>query len=117
MAYKNPLDPRKKQAKKRWYENNKDKCLVNIYKRRREKREYIDKIKDVPCADCGNRFPPCVMDFDHRDKKIKFKNISQMLVESLSRIKLEIKKCDIVCANCHRIRTWKRKNKALSDNG
>ena len=50
------------------------------------------------------------MDFDHKNGKIKVGNIASMTTRnlSLSRIKNEIEKCDIVCANCHRIRTYKR---------
>jgi len=57
--------------------------------------------------DCGGDFPSCVMDFDHRDPTAKKYNVSQMLYRfSWKKIQDEIEKCDLVCANCHRIRTW-----------
>ena len=68
-------------------------------------RTIIDSIKDVPCCDCGNKFPPCAMDFDHVRGEKRF-NIGQHIAgHSLDSILSEIEKCDIVCANCHRIRT------------
>lgn len=51
------------------------------------------------------------MDFDHRDPATKTKAVSQLISEcrSMDIILEEIAKCDLVCANCHRIRTWARK--------
>jgi hypothetical protein len=64
--------------------------------------------KERPCADCGVQYPHYVMDFDHREDK-KF-TISKMAGRvSQQRLKEEIAKCDVVCANCHRERTHQRK--------
>jgi hypothetical protein len=75
---------------------------------RRIVRPLIDAIKDRPCADCGLRFPPICMDFDHRDPTTKLENVSILYGNGAAweRIRAEIDKCDVVCANCHRIRTW-----------
>lgn len=77
---------------------------------RRKKREVIDAMKDAPCADCGGRFHPVVMDFDHRDGEQKLFNVSAAIPLGLSidRIRAEVAKCDVVCANCHRMRTHRR---------
>jgi len=58
------------------------------------------------CMDCGIS-DPRVLEFDHlRDKK---DNVSNLLNKSnWTTIENEIKKCEIVCANCHRIRTQDR---------
>jgi hypothetical protein len=45
------------------------------------------------------------MDFDHRNITDKMFTVSQRLVCSLERLIAEVDKCDLVCANCHRIRT------------
>lgn len=77
--------------------------------RRKTARDYIDKVKDVPCADCGQKWPAVAMDFDHvRGEKIK--GIANYVsgAYKLDLIKEEIAKCEVVCACCHRIRTWKR---------
>ena len=70
----------------------------------------IEEIKDVPCQDCGNTFPPECMDFDHARGEKSF-TIGQMKAHySRRRLLDEIDKCDVVCANCHRTRTKKRRN-------
>lgn len=70
----------------------------------RSNQEWINSIKDKPCADCGKTFPSCCMDFDHVRGK-KFKGIGRMVGFSEARILEEIAKCDVVCACCHRVRT------------
>lgn len=93
---------------KEHYEANKAVYAANRNKNRSLIRDEVNRLKLVPCADCGVNYPPYVMDFDHlHDKR---GNISQM-VGSVSKecLLLEISKCDIVCANCHRKRTYKRK--------
>lgn len=57
-----------------------------------------------PCVDCGNS-DPRVLEFDHKDEFTKSHNVSEMFQYSWSRIMDEINKCDVRCANCHRIRT------------
>ena len=68
-------------------------------------RALVDSAKDVPCMDCGVRYPPYVMDFDHRDPSVKFLGVGMMTHRSPAKIIEEIAKCDVVCSNCHRIRT------------
>lgn len=74
-------------------------------------RRLIDEIKRTkPCADCKTCYPPVAMDFDHRPSEGKVFEISDKLGRvSLETLMLEIEKCDIVCANCHRIRTHRRR--------
>jgi len=69
----------------------------------------LNKLRDVPCADCGRRFPPCVMQFDHRDATAKKYEVTQILTHAHATILAEVAKCDIVCTNCHRDRTYKRR--------
>lgn len=68
--------------------------------------------KEVPCADCGVSYPHYVMDFDHRPDEIKLFGIANARGQSrtLEEIMVEIDKCDVVCANCHRERTHDRAN-------
>ena len=68
-------------------------------------RAEIAKAKDVPCADCGGRFPAVCMDFDHLPERGPKKfNVSQTSRSAESRAE-EMAKCEVVCANCHRIRS------------
>jgi hypothetical protein len=67
-------------------------------------------MKDTPCADCGVQYPPYVMQFDHVHGKKSFTIGRQSCVISRARLCAEIAKCDVVCANCHEERTYKRRN-------
>jgi hypothetical protein len=70
----------------------------------------LDAIKLRPCADCGSTFPPCAMDFDHRSPATKRTAVSRMIGRAgMASILAEVAKCDIVCANCHRERTFRRR--------
>ena len=79
--------------------------------RRKAIRALITRAKDRPCADCGVRYPRYVMDFDHRDPAAKRYSIGR---DGLSKLTVqeflsEVAKCDVVCANCHRTRTYARR--------
>lgn len=62
-----------------------------------------------PCTDCGNEFHPVCMDFDHVKGEKKF-NISKAAQLPITTDDLldEIDKCELVCSNCHRLRTYYR---------
>lgn len=77
--------------------------------RSRERRQLIASMKDNPCKDCQRRFPSECMDFDHRDGEKKVATISQLLSCSMDKLLGEIAKCDLICANCHRLRTYHRR--------
>lgn len=63
----------------------------------------------MPCADCGQTFPPYVMDFDHRPGEEKSFGLAFAASgRSAVEVQAELAKCDVVCANCHRIRTHER---------
>lgn len=71
---------------------------------------FILNIKNkTPCKDCQKIYHPACMEFDHIDRKNKKKDISYMVNSGykLDEIKIEVAKCELVCANCHRIRTVK----------
>jgi hypothetical protein len=71
----------------------------------------LDAIRDRPCADCVGRFPPCAMDFDHRDPATKRAGVTRLIGRTgTPRLLDEVEKCDIVCANCHRMRTFQRRS-------
>lgn len=76
--------------------------------RRRYTRDWIDALKNKPCMDCGRSFPAVCMDFDHNPGKIKSFEISTATDRTQEAILLEIAKCDLVCSNCHRLRTQTR---------
>lgn len=99
-----------KKRSKQYYADNKE-SHKQVIKKRKEKfkeinRKYvINYLLNNPCIECGEK-NPLVLDFDHvRGKKVD--NISQMITKptSLNTIKVEIKKCEVMCAKCHRIKT------------
>lgn len=114
MPYSDP--EKRKAAQRRWYQRNRVKIAQKTKELRREKNTYarerrgeltawVRSLKDKPCQDCGDQFPPCCMDFDHvRGEKIT--TVTRLINFGYSReaILAEIAKCDLVCANCHRIR-------------
>jgi len=75
-------------------------------RRRFEARDLIDRLKSGPCKDCGRKFRPCQMDFWRDSESIV--QVSKRLLMSKDRIVEEVAKCVLVCANCHRLRTWNR---------
>ena len=96
-----------------YYLGNKEK-IEAARKRRRENgtragnREWIESLKAVPCMDCKHTFPSCCMQFDHvRGKKVR--DVSEMLWETREVLAAEVAKCEVVCANCHFIRTHERR--------
>jgi hypothetical protein len=69
-----------------------------------------------PCVDCGEDDPRC-LDFDHvRGKKRSdvTKMVGQFGWEALH---LEVAKCEVRCANCHRKRTAERRDRRLGESG
>ena len=102
---------------KAYYHNNHGvqlgRAVERNRKNRKSQRDFVNSLKNQPCVDCGKKYPPYVMDFDHRDKNLKRGNIGSLVSQAyFNKKKLleEISKCDLVCANCHRIRTHKRRS-------
>lgn len=85
--------------------------------RKIEARNLLETLKDFPCFDCGTKYPKGVMDFDHRDPSKKTLGVGRMVQESysLKTIASEAAKCDLVCCNCHRIRTFVKSGKLVPD--
>lgn len=75
--------------------------------RRKNLRQIILDAKTRPCKDCNQSYPVYVMDFDHV-KGAKSFNLGSVTAVTVAESTLlaEIAKCDVVCANCHRIRTY-----------
>jgi len=93
------------------------KKAMSIYLKNRND-PIIELIKNykinLGCADCGYNKHPNSLDFDHLDDK-KF-NIGTSISRKLETILEEIEKCEVVCSNCHRIRTATRRLKVAADN-
>jgi hypothetical protein len=94
--------------RRKYYLTNKKEIRRRVDDWRDQRRQLLDQLRDRPCMDCGGKFPGVVMEFDHRDSSTKVGEISTLIYYKLEVLMAEIEKCDHVCANCHRIRTWKR---------
>ena len=94
-----------------WYATNKERLRNVKSKRTKQSRKrnsqfVFEYLMTHPCIDCGED-DPIVLEFDHKGNKSI--NVSDMISRSYSieKIKLEIQKCDVRCANCHRRKTAK----------
>jgi hypothetical protein len=113
----NPQTPARRAASRRWRAKNPGQSLkwrTANPERARELdaqtraaraarvRSRLDALKDKACADCGVKYPPCVMEFDH------VRGVKRYCIgtKTIGRPDLgdEIAKCELRCANCHRLR-------------
>lgn len=65
----------------------------------------INSAKQRPCTDCNQSYPTYIMDFDHLTQK-SFTISKRRSAVSIARLLAEIAKCEVVCSNCHRERTF-----------
>lgn len=107
MPYADP-EKRKAYAAKHYQDN------IEGYEKRRVEyrralRDYVDDLKRKPCVDCAGTFEPCQMQFDHIGTD-KVASVSQMVRgKGRAFVDAEIAKCELVCANCHALRTHRRR--------
>jgi len=101
-----------------YYSKNKSRFIEknrrNKNRQRKRLRAILLDIKQHPGADCGGTFHPWVMEFDHREGSIKEAAVANLVSKGCTDARLleEISKCEVVCANCHRMRTYNRFQKA-----
>jgi predicted transcriptional regulator len=105
---KETAEKNNKESKRRHYESNKATILLRNKGVVKHCRSLLNTIKEAPCMDCGGKYPPYVMDFDHRDPSQKMGEVTRLVSSGEKRVLEEVAKCDVVCANCHRERTHSR---------
>jgi hypothetical protein len=91
------------------YKRNKQQYFEKNLRSFKKRREFAREIKNRSCADCGVKYPYYVMDFDHREDEKKEYELNSIEKMSINVLKREIAKCDVVCSNCHRERTYQRR--------
>jgi L-lysine 2,3-aminomutase len=91
------------------YKNNKQYYIDKAATRKKQiKHDFWNWLSTQSCTDCGIS-DIRVLEFDHRLREEKEYNIAYLVGRGQDKYLLEeIQKCDIVCANCHRIRTSKQ---------
>lgn len=105
-----------KEYRKGYYINNRNKLLKysveSSKKIKLRNQQYIwDYLKNNSCLDCGEK-NPIVLEFDHREGENKIIEVTTAARDgwSLKNLQKEIDKCDVRCANCHRIKTFHQFN-------
>lgn len=107
------------KAQRRHYQENREEYYQRQLSKRAVNRRFVLQYKkdNSKCTDCAISFPPYVLDFDHvpeRGKKVR--GIADLARESsLENLLVEMLKCDIVCANCHRVRTYNRSTALIQE--
>ena len=97
-----------------YYKKNQSRYITKNRHNKNRQRERLRAIlwtmKQRPCQDCGGIFHPWVMEFDHRESSTKRAAVANLVSKGCPDAILleEINKCDIVCANCHRMRTYNK---------
>ena len=106
MPYLDPIKKRlyKQQWNKRFYANNKQSEKARILKRKLKLRKWLDEYKSkLACERCDERHIAC-LDFHHRDRNKKDFTLGDARANGwgTERMLLEMKKCMVLCSNCHR---------------
>jgi hypothetical protein len=94
-----------------------ERSRVYMVQERNARRVIVKDLKAGPCSDCGHSHPHYVMEFDHVRGEKRFDIAAGMLLHhrcTRDEMLAEIAKCDLVCANCHRVRTFSREGEWTS---
>ena len=92
-----------------WYEKRKERVMERKKQRRREIADWFRRYKNtLRCMDCGINHP-AVLQFHHRSRDDKNFTIANVVrrADSIKQIMNEIKKCDVLCVNCHAKLHWR----------
>ena len=89
------------------YKHKEDKRKCDRRRDRRHRQHLFDVLTQGQCVNCGIT-DPLLLEFDHIDPSTKVGNISRLVYRlSSAELDKEIAKCQILCANCHRLKTAK----------
>ena len=93
-------------------EGQKEKTINRSRDRRGKIKKFLQEYKQShPCADCKENYPYWIMEFDHlRDKEFNLSGFSIKTI-SIEKVIEEVRKCEVVCSNCHKNRTHFRSYK------
>jgi len=104
------------KAARKWQKGNWQRylgyCQISSKRRHTKVALFLQRVKrKFGCSRCGYRKCTAALDFHHRDPKTKIFAIGRRLSESIKKLKDEIRKCDIICANCHRAEHYQGKKR------
>ena len=84
----------------------KQRKVLYAAKRRNRRKHHLNNYKTKKgCAVCGYNAQGCALDFDHLDRKTKLASVSRLTLGSLKKLFDEIRKCQVLCRNCHQIKS------------
>lgn len=89
---------------KEWVEQNKEYVLTKQREKKRERKFQAISYLGGVCAACNGDFHPAIYEFHHLDPSTKDRDPSKMLQLSWKRVQAELDKCELLCANCHRLK-------------
>jgi predicted nucleic-acid-binding Zn-ribbon protein len=112
MPYKD-LEVRKayhKEQSRKHYEANRKEIIKKAGDKKKEFRaEWQEYKATLSCTKCGFSHP-AALDFHHEDPTKKEANIHRLLSNGqYDKLKKELKKCIVLCANCHRVHHYNEK--------
>lgn len=99
---------RKQNYNKNRKKEIKNSIITNKNRKNKNRIFLYNYLLENPCP-CGEN-NPILLEFNHKDIKEKTYTISQMVNRHLSKIKMEIEKCEILCVKCHRLKTAEQFN-------
>ena len=89
------------------FEKNKESCKKRSRAIRARNRDLMHKRKlQRGCECCGYKQSAVALDFDHKVPDEKINEVALMGTASREKLIQEMDKCRILCANCHRIKTY-----------
>lgn len=91
-----------KEKRKEWVEKNKEYINKKRNERKKKHKEYLIEMLGGKCSGCSSVKN---LEFDHLDRKQKEFNISAFLAYKLEKLIPEAKKCQLLCDNCHKLKT------------
>lgn len=92
-----------RRRSKRHRENNPETCRKAQLKNKAKKRALVQEKKASGCMVCGYNRCPEALDLHHLDESTKEGTLANMIHEAgIKRVEAELKKCAVLCANCHR---------------
>jgi hypothetical protein len=97
-----------------WYAANRDRLVG--YQRDARMRTYAKLVAiklESGCVDCGYNVHAAALQFDHRPDEDKSFDVSSK--QGWTATEQEIAKCDVVCANCHAVRTYTRSHQGVTE--
>lgn len=105
-----------KPNQQKYHRNNRTKIIERAaafkVKARTRNYSFVNRVKkNALCADCRTDYPYYILQFDHVVNDNENTYIAKLVASpvSIKRLKDEIRQCEIVCANCHKMRTQKRR--------